>query len=177
MTPLYAFVIFFSATWYTRLGDGPVWKQMTEIEYTFCRRNWWTNLLYINNYINYDNACMQYTWFLAVDFHLIIIAAIFFALILKYPKSVLYIFGSSFVYSVVVLAVTIYMKNMDAGLILWPEFLKHVAINTNEYFYFHIATHTNVGNFTIGLIFGYAYFKLRKANIDLHNSKVIILFI
>lgn len=54
LTPVYAFVILLHATWLSKLQDGPLWKMGTETERAFCRRNWWTNLLYVNNYINGD---------------------------------------------------------------------------------------------------------------------------
>lgn len=34
------------------MGDGPLWKLVIYPEAEFCRRNWWTNMLFINNYIN-----------------------------------------------------------------------------------------------------------------------------
>lgn len=52
LTPVYAFVIMFEATWQYKMIHGPFWKTVTETEKSFCRRNWWTNLLYVNNYVN-----------------------------------------------------------------------------------------------------------------------------
>lgn len=52
LVPLYALVIVFNATWLMRLGDGPVWRRITEPEKYFCRVNSWTNFLFINNYIS-----------------------------------------------------------------------------------------------------------------------------
>lgn len=52
LTPVYAAIMLFDATWLYKLNFGPFWKTTSETEKTFCRRNWWTNLLYINNYVN-----------------------------------------------------------------------------------------------------------------------------
>jgi hypothetical protein len=40
------------STWLVRLSRGPFWDQIVGEEYRSCRENWWTNLLYINNYVN-----------------------------------------------------------------------------------------------------------------------------
>lgn len=34
------------------MGDGPLWKLIVYPEAEFCRKNWWTNLLFINNYVH-----------------------------------------------------------------------------------------------------------------------------
>lgn len=50
LTPVYAFMILLHTTWMAKLQDGPWWTIRMETERVFCRRNWWINLLYINNY-------------------------------------------------------------------------------------------------------------------------------
>lgn len=54
LTPAYAFILLLHATWLPKLQDGPLWPRGAEVERNFCRRNWWTNLLYVNNYVNAD---------------------------------------------------------------------------------------------------------------------------
>lgn len=52
---MYAFVIFYHATFFKYFGEGPMWKPIVEPEVQDCRDNWWTNILYINNYVNVDH--------------------------------------------------------------------------------------------------------------------------
>ncbi|KAJ8973299.1 hypothetical protein NQ317_002784 [Molorchus minor] len=52
LTPVMAVVIAFESTWLVHIGRGPLWKNLIAKEYLSCRKNWWTNLLYINNYVN-----------------------------------------------------------------------------------------------------------------------------
>ena len=54
LTPTYAIVIGFYATLFYHLGSGPKWDTWVGKNSDYCRKNWWTNLLYINNYINLD---------------------------------------------------------------------------------------------------------------------------
>ncbi|EDS31994.1 conserved hypothetical protein [Culex quinquefasciatus] len=62
LTPMYAFVVLLHATWLIKLQDGPMWKRGVETERTFCRRNWWTNLLYVNNFVNADQPWFRILW-------------------------------------------------------------------------------------------------------------------
>lgn len=50
LTPVYFLMILLNATILIRLQNGPLWNRIGEIERTFCRNNWWTNLVYVNNY-------------------------------------------------------------------------------------------------------------------------------
>lgn len=52
--PLYGFLVFFTSTWFAYVQDGPIWPRASEIDRGFCRKNWWTNLLFINNIVNAD---------------------------------------------------------------------------------------------------------------------------
>lgn len=83
-------VILFNATLFTRLGDGPFWRHITESEYALCRKYWWENVLMINNFMIKESVrsklfrisfskskhlyvkfqCAQHTWFLAADMQL-----------------------------------------------------------------------------------------------------------
>lgn len=54
LTPSYAAVVFFYATLFWRVGSGPLWDQVIGHESEACAKYWWTNLFYVNNYINTD---------------------------------------------------------------------------------------------------------------------------
>lgn len=54
MTPCYALVILFYASVFYKTGSGPLWDSFIGVERDACRDYWWTNLLYINNYVPTD---------------------------------------------------------------------------------------------------------------------------
>lgn len=172
ITPVYAFVIFFASTWLIRMGEGPFWKNYAEIEYTFCRRNGWTNLLFINNFMSYDQPCMLHGWFLAADFHFVVIAAVLFAIILKYPNASLYLYVGIFVYSFIAVFMINYNYDLLVGVPMPPEYVRHIAIESKEFIHIHIQTHTNVASFVVGLSYGYLYHRLDKAGINLKENQV-----
>lgn len=68
--PLLILMLLSHATWLYRFGSGPVWDKVNFAERQFCRKNWWTNLLFLNNYIEVEQTCLIHTWYLAVDFWL-----------------------------------------------------------------------------------------------------------
>lgn len=46
-------MLFYNGLIISSTGEGPFWKRHVTIRYEkHCTSNWWTNLLYINNYVN-----------------------------------------------------------------------------------------------------------------------------
>ncbi|XP_026851175.1 nose resistant to fluoxetine protein 6 isoform X3 [Drosophila persimilis] len=66
LTVPYAFVLLLSGVYFDTAG-GPLWRHIYEREQLACRRNWWTNLLYINNFVQTDERCLLQGWYLAAD--------------------------------------------------------------------------------------------------------------
>ncbi|XP_019630882.1 PREDICTED: O-acyltransferase like protein-like [Branchiostoma belcheri] len=84
VTPVYAFLLMVYSCLFVYMGTGPNWadptlKAMTELQ--GCPDSYWTNLLYINNYVN---KCFKWAWFLAVDMQLFIVSP--FILLLLYRE-------------------------------------------------------------------------------------------
>lgn len=62
-TPSLAIMILVYATWYIKIGDGPLWNRTVAPWKQFCVENWWSTLLYINNYYNPITQVGTLTWF------------------------------------------------------------------------------------------------------------------
>merc|ERR1719342_1347877 len=43
------------------------------MEHNFCEKNWWKNLLYVQNFLS-EEPCLGVTWYLANDFQFFIIS-------------------------------------------------------------------------------------------------------
>lgn len=52
LTPAYAFLILYHATWFYPTGSGSFWAMSGGMEEVFCRKYFWSHLLYINNIVN-----------------------------------------------------------------------------------------------------------------------------
>lgn len=57
LTPVYAAVLGFAATLWTRLGSGPDWAYVHYVSET-CREKWWIHMLYLNNYVIQSSTSM-----------------------------------------------------------------------------------------------------------------------
>lgn len=60
MAPLMMFVMLLEMTLVKRLYFGPIWGMIAGVERSYCRRNWWTNLLFINTIVRREERCMQF---------------------------------------------------------------------------------------------------------------------
>ena len=87
LTGVYAILIFFHATLLKFFATGPVSYWMTNLS-QFCERDWWRNLLYINNFITPEttNSCMDHGWYLGVDMQFFVISPIIIWSFWKSPK-------------------------------------------------------------------------------------------
>lgn len=54
MTPMMMVTIAFCATLLPYFGDGPMWTEVTSQYTQNCKANWWTNALYIHNFVHTD---------------------------------------------------------------------------------------------------------------------------
>uniref|UniRef100_A0A182FB13 Acyltransferase 3 domain-containing protein n=1 Tax=Anopheles albimanus TaxID=7167 RepID=A0A182FB13_ANOAL len=78
--PSYLFVILFHASWYPKLIHGPMGYRFKD----YCVKNWWTNILFLNNYILTKEPCIQFSWYLGADFQLYLIGTILMIIIIRY---------------------------------------------------------------------------------------------
>ena len=65
---MYGFMIMFYITVYPTLNSGPMWFNY-DIITKDCEDYWWTNLLFLNNFIpdGIGNSCVGVGWYLADD--------------------------------------------------------------------------------------------------------------
>jgi len=67
LTPLYGFVIFMFVTLYPKLVEGPMWPEVSNMSVEVCKKQWYTNLLYINNLyaedVEHEVTCLCFAVF------------------------------------------------------------------------------------------------------------------
>lgn len=121
LAPLMIFTILMHATWLYRLGSGPFWDRINFAEREFCRENWWTNLLFLDNYINVERKCLIHSWYLAADFWLRILAALCLIWISKKPSNKNWIISAVLGVSAIAIGFTVYTNKLEAVSIFPPE--------------------------------------------------------
>ncbi|KAK3924759.1 Nose resistant to fluoxetine protein 6, partial [Frankliniella fusca] len=86
LTPVYAVVLWFYASLLIRLGSGPLWDRLVGPETDNCVLNWWTNLAYVNNFVELAAPCMNQTWYLAVDMQLFWLSPLVLVPLARWPR-------------------------------------------------------------------------------------------
>lgn len=54
-------IMVLDVTLLTHFSDGPFWRP---IEANYCRKSWWTNLIYMNNFLLQDVEVVSFSSFL-----------------------------------------------------------------------------------------------------------------
>ncbi|XP_041769144.1 O-acyltransferase like protein-like isoform X2 [Anopheles merus] len=163
--PLYLFVILFHASWYPRMKEGLIGNRFRD----YCTTNWWTNLFFINNYINPSEPCIQFSWYLGADFQLYLLGTILM-LLMRIPRLFKPIVICMTITAFVVPIGIIYRYHLDATVMM---ILRHVLqeIRTLPYYlHVYIPSETNAGNYFFGMLAGITYYRLK----DNPNAKSIL---
>ncbi|KAH9636680.1 hypothetical protein HF086_003228 [Spodoptera exigua] len=122
VTPAYLVVILFYMTWLPKMGEGPLWQDRLLLEQERCMTSWWTNILYINNYVNTDKMCMFQSWYLSVDTQLFFIAPIFIYSLWRWRKFGPILVSVALFISLIVPAVITYRDNLDPTLLFYANY-------------------------------------------------------
>ncbi|XP_039275927.1 nose resistant to fluoxetine protein 6 [Nilaparvata lugens] len=70
ITPALAGIVLVYASVSDLWCEGPLYKPFYDSIKKPCMKNWWTTLLYINNYYDSDVMCVVQSWYLSVDMQL-----------------------------------------------------------------------------------------------------------
>jgi peptidoglycan/LPS O-acetylase OafA/YrhL len=70
------------------LGSGPFWFQASAHDNT-CTKYWWTNFLFLNNFVPADgvNMCMGWSWYIANDFQFYAVSPFFIYLFWRHRRA------------------------------------------------------------------------------------------
>ncbi|XP_067126435.1 nose resistant to fluoxetine protein 6-like isoform X2 [Centruroides vittatus] len=167
LTPTYAVVIAILFL-LPLLGDGPVWNLTLDPELEKCRKGWWRNLLFINNFIESHNGCLDHSWYLATDTQLYMASLLVVIPLIRWPTLGLIINFILLILSMIVTAfITLYMK-------LPPTALTASYSNSSDRFLdwsrVYYKPYPHAGAFCIGLATGYLLVK--KPQLKLMDSSI-----
>ncbi|KAK3918650.1 Nose resistant to fluoxetine protein 6 [Frankliniella fusca] len=126
LTPAYAVIILFYASTFYKTGSGPLWNMMIGVERDACRSYWWTNLLYINNYVPTETLCVFQSWSLAADMHYFIVGMLVLALLRRHYRWGVAALGALFALSVALPFTLTALQRWPAMLMFTPGFLRDI---------------------------------------------------
>ncbi|XP_055610840.1 nose resistant to fluoxetine protein 6-like [Uranotaenia lowii] len=162
LTPAYAYVILLHATWLPKMQNGPMWPRGTSTERYFCRKNWWTNILYVNNYVNADEPCLQQAWYLACDYQLFTLGMILVVAVTKYPKLRNTLYSLALILAYIIPGFIIYFGAFDGAFINRLQDERFIYWYDRMYHQIYIPFHTNMGCYLGGILLGAIYFHQRQ---------------
>ncbi|XP_053380930.1 nose resistant to fluoxetine protein 6-like isoform X2 [Mercenaria mercenaria] len=161
LTPPYMLFIMLYVPTFKYWADGPFWPQQG-VEDNECNETWWTNLLYVNNFVKTDKMCMGWSWYLANDMQFYVISPIM--LIPLYYSPLL---GSM---SCMLLALVGFIS---AGVISKTNHFEMGVENNDNFDKLYIKPYTRVAPYVVGFFTG---FLLYKTNCKVKMPKVINMF-
>ncbi|TRY72279.1 hypothetical protein TCAL_08592 [Tigriopus californicus] len=154
LTPLYGIVILFVSTLLVHMGQGPFWMYMHE-ESDKCAENWWTNILYINNFVAQDRICLEVSWYLAVDFQVFLIGPPLVWIMWHYRRIGWTVAG-------VALAVSCAVPGILTGIRDWPPSITFTIMSLDWMDKFYVRPYNRAAPYIWGVIFGYIMHHLPK---------------
>ncbi|XP_075235050.1 nose resistant to fluoxetine protein 6-like [Lycorma delicatula] len=167
--PTYAAVVLLGMTFYPKFRSGPLWKNTIERHKDNCLDHWWTNFLFINNYVHTDRQCLPHAWYLAVDMQLHLLSPIILFPLYKWKKFGKIVLPLLIFSSVIISFCVSYFNEIPAGAVIARD-LTTIEAYATEY----ITTHTRFGAWLIGVGLGYLLHQFKKTNTTLSRKTVFI---
>ncbi|XP_050342587.1 nose resistant to fluoxetine protein 6-like [Nymphalis io] len=164
LTPSYAVVLGLTTTWLRYVGSGPFWKIAVTKEVEDCRTNGWSNLLYVNNYLD-NTQCMVETWYLGANMQLYVIGSIV-CILSRNTRSKKILLTLLFIFGIVTPAAHTYFQDLDAVLVVTPETLR-IFENNVTFNNVYKRGHTNMVNFVLGIALGTLIYRWQVNKVDM----------
>jgi len=172
ITPAYAMVLAYVTSFYPVIGRGPLSSTFNQ-EPKNCKQNWWTNLLYINNFVGTGKMCMGHTWYLACDMQLFVLAPVILYPLCRWPRagyvlltmalvsSVLTPMVLTAVYDLIVTFIPTYRQRFGSN-----EYLDYMSVYYTKPF-------SRSGPYVVGMILGYLLAK-HGTNLRLNKKTQVV---
>ncbi|KAK9874066.1 hypothetical protein WA026_002422 [Henosepilachna vigintioctopunctata] len=177
LTPPLAILLAIQCTLLVHTPKGPYWEHIVGEEYRNCRKNAWTNLLYINNHVNPSEMCMQQTWYMAADTQLFVLALLILAAMKKYKTNITWILSISLVIGVSIPGILAFLNNYDILIRVYPEAMYDYLLSNEAWHVLYSSGYSNIGAYVIGIIFGYLYYTYRNVNLVTTKIHVVLYFL
>ncbi|XP_076346879.1 nose resistant to fluoxetine protein 6-like isoform X1 [Tachypleus tridentatus] len=178
LTPVYMMVLAFDAVLWKHLSSGPFWSE-DGYDGEKCKKNWWYNLLYINNFNKQGEQCLGPTWYLANDMQMYLVSPIFLVSIFYQP-----LFGIILTCASILSSSTITgLLSIKYGFFASPprggqsgpnEQLKLAALIEAYFNTIYQKPWCRIGAYLVGILLGYILYRLEKKKNFLNKWLVLV---
>ncbi|KAK7866349.1 hypothetical protein R5R35_003276 [Gryllus longicercus] len=170
LTPALAIVLLLTVSLLNFMGTGPLWNTVYDYQREACEQNWWTNLLYVNNFVHTDKMCLGHTWYLAVDMQLFWLSPLVLLPLWKLPRcialswsSLLLLVGWAVPFTIV------YVKELTP---LFAAGGLQTLFDTMKYYYWPV--YTRYVPWLLGVLLGYILREARKEKPELSRWQILL---
>ncbi|XP_038214628.1 O-acyltransferase like protein-like [Zerene cesonia] len=171
--PLLAAIIILEASFFHRMTDGPFWMSVAT-NTDRCRNNWWSTLLYIQNYVHPIETCIEHSWYLAIDMQLHIISPLVLFWVLSGKRKLAWtgLLGGLLI---ILTASTIFNFIMDMP----PTNASIIRVGQMDYYMtnYYKNTLTRASPFFYGMILGYVLHRLKGRKVNIRWYVAVLLWI
>ncbi|KAL1459444.1 hypothetical protein WDU94_011426 [Cyamophila willieti] len=161
LVPVYAAVIAILAIIIPNFGNGPVFKLKISREALRCQKNWWTNILFISNYVNTQQSCLIQSWYLSVDFQMFLIGLLLLYVISKNEKLGIRLLYTCFGISIVIPFV-VTLKGRHWGILKLTTNVLADPIASKYFNEVYSKTHNRASCYLLGMMTSHLCFKLKE---------------
>ncbi|KAL1459446.1 hypothetical protein WDU94_011428 [Cyamophila willieti] len=174
VTPVYAFVISFYIYMLPHMNDGPLWRNIIGRESNRCEKNWWSNLLYFNNYYHENEQCMVQSWYLSCDFHFFIVGTFLTYLVWRCQRYAKLILSTVLLVFIIVPFSYVYQHGY------WGHYRTYISQMRDppshpEFQNLYIKSHFRAIPYIIGMIYAYSYIRLKEIEFKFSNVSLWVI--
>ncbi|KAM3959441.1 nose resistant to fluoxetine protein 6-like [Aphomia sociella] len=159
LTPSYAVIIAFTATWLRHLGSGPLWNKHVMAVSNQCRQYWWSHLLYVNNYVHDNGYCAAHTWYSGADTQMFYLGLLIHLSTQKNRRRNL-VLGLFIIIGMILPALTVWYLDLHALMTFSPEFARTIVVPDFRKLY--ILGHNNMICYLCAMYAGYKMYEYQK---------------
>ncbi|KAG8188779.1 hypothetical protein JTE90_009174 [Oedothorax gibbosus] len=141
------------------VSSGPFWAEMPGVEVDNCRRSWWANLAFINNWRPINEMCMQHSWYVSADMQLHVVALLVLLPLYRNVYAGLSIAFSLALGGILAVGIITYINDYDPTILISTANLPQVYRIAEE---IHVKTFTYLGPYCIGIGTGYLLLRCPK---------------
>eukprot|EP00102_Acyrthosiphon_pisum_P024389 XP_016661599.1 PREDICTED: nose resistant to fluoxetine protein 6-like isoform X2 [Acyrthosiphon pisum] len=171
MLPAYCAMMAITAHIIPHLGDGPLWPIKSWGEAEICKNYWWTNLLFISNFVEVDQQCLIMGWYLSCDIQFFVIGVIVVYVHTKNPRYGIALLGTIIGLSIslpFIITLLTGRDGMDKFTSTHLLFMRHVLSSNDSY----RPSYMRASPFFIGLASSFLVEKLKEKKVKFSQTVV-----
>ncbi|XP_059480845.1 nose resistant to fluoxetine protein 6-like isoform X2 [Neocloeon triangulifer] len=168
--PLLVTIAFYT-TLFDKIGSGPAWYKSVGVNKVICEKNWFWNILYVNNIVNPSELCVIQSWYLGADMQLYLVAPILIHLLWRWPSFGKKVFVLVFFLSMLIPAAIVYLTRAAP---IYAAFYTDEKI-TDYLKWLHYFTPNRISPYMVGIALGLILWKLKSGQTEKLSKKALSL--